>query len=651
MKKQLLFALALLTGGALSAQITITGDNVADVGYSIERGHDFNSTIQPGNAGADQTWIFLSLDQDSTSLMEFGNADEYTGYNEFPDATIGMDEDGSNFFFRKNATAMDMLGIYGDPIGIGSTMAIPFDPQNRIIEFPSTYNSEFTNEFEIDVMIHDVPDVDSARFKQTTVQNSIIDAWGEVTTPLGTFDAIRQFMTEERVDSVWIYIFGQEMLVDDSDTTIYSYNYWSDSPFAKFPLVEFEYDMENNQAVDVAWLLSPPVTEPDCDFIVTETITNASCDGIDNGMIELVVSDAAEPVTYLWNTDDETATIDNLAVGMYEVTITDDNGCSDVYIFSVEADDELDVEVTSESVTCYEGADGSLSANALSGNDPFTYNWVNGPQDSENYTDVSAGEYWVEVIDNDGCTALVSGTVEDGTEVTVSITTTPASCFGEEDGSLTAAGAGGTDPYTYQWEEGPATADYENVGAGDYMVTVTDNDGCEGTGTGTVTEPNEEVADFTIDQDGPEVTFNNSSSTGDYAWDFGDGNTSTETSPTHTYEANDTYTVCLTVTTDCGDFTHCDEVEVTTVGMNSFSRNDFNVYPNPASNQVFVEINSNEAAMIQLFDLSGRIVKSKAITTTISEIDVNNLSSGTYIYHIRNNEGASIYVDKLTINR
>ena len=651
MKKQLLFALALLTGGALSAQITITGDNVADVGYSIERAHDFNSTIQPGNAGADQTWIFLSLDQDSTSLMEFGNADEYTGYNEFPDATIGMDEDGSNFFFRKNATAMDMLGIYGDPIGIGSTMAIPFDPQNRIIEFPSTYNSEFTNEFEIDVMIHDVPDVDSARFKQTTVQNSIIDAWGEVTTPLGTFDAIRQFMTEERVDSVWIYIFGQEMLVDDSDTTIYSYNYWSDSPFAKFPLVEFEYDMENNQAVDVAWLLSPPVTEPDCDFIVTETITNASCDGIDNGMIELVVSDAAEPVTYLWNTDDETATIDNLAVGMYEVTITDDNGCSDVYIFSVEADDELDVEVTSESVTCYEGADGSLSANALSGNDPFTYNWVNGPQDSENYTDVSAGEYWVEVIDNDGCTALVSGTVEDGTEVTVSITTTPASCFGEEDGSLTAAGAGGTDPYTYQWEEGPATADYENVGAGDYMVTVTDNDGCEGTGTGTVTEPNEEVADFTIDQDGPEVTFNNSSSTGDYAWDFGDGNTSTETSPTHTYEANDTYTVCLTLTSDCGTQSHCDEVEVTTVGMNSFSRNDFNVYPNPASSQVFVEINSNEAAMIQLFDLSGRIVKSKAITTTVSEIDVNNLSSGTYIYHIRNNEGASIYVDKLTINR
>jgi len=57
------------------------------------------------------------------------------------------------------------------------------------------------------------------------------------------------------------------------------------------------------------------------------------------------------------------------------------------------------------------------------------------------------------------------------------------------------------------------------------------------------------TADFTMDVNGKEVTFTNSSTHGvSYAWDFGDGNSSTEENPTHTYTEDGEFTVGLTVT-------------------------------------------------------------------------------------------------------
>ncbi len=72
---------------------------------------------------------------------------------------------------------------------------------------------------------------------------------------------------------------------------------------------------------------------------------------------------------------------------------------------------------------------------------------------------------------------------------------------------------------------------------------------------------------FTTSTSGLSATFNNTTSSAtqplSYVWDFGDGGTSTATSPVHTYTANGTYWVCLTATSVCGTETHCDSVTVT----------------------------------------------------------------------------------------
>jgi hypothetical protein len=62
-------------------------------------------------------------------------------------------------------------------------------------------------------------------------------------------------------------------------------------------------------------------------------------------------------------------------------------------------------------------------------------------------------------------------------------------CFGGNDGSATVTAAGGVAPYTYNWSNGTTTASNNNLIAGTYTVTVTDDHGCTATTSVTITEP------------------------------------------------------------------------------------------------------------------------------------------------------------------
>lgn len=74
-------------------------------------------------------------------------------------------------------------------------------------------------------------------------------------------------------------------------------------------------------------------------------------------------------------------------------------------------------------------------------------------------------------------------------------------------------------------------------------------------------EPAAPTASFTYISDGREVTFTNTSKNAKtYSWDFGDGETSTEQNPTHTYESYGEYTVKLSVTGDGGSATSLPDV-------------------------------------------------------------------------------------------
>lgn len=133
-----------------------------------------------------------------------------------------------------------------------------------------------------------------------------------------------------------------------------------------------------------------------------------------------------------------------------------------------------------------------------------------------------------------------------------------ATCPNTEDGQLDMLVLGGTAPYTYLWSTGAETEDL-TAGAGDYQLTITDANGCSWTsdllsivsGEGPVAGIEAEASTAV----NTEISFASTSALAEeWAWDFGDGFTSTEPAPVHAYMQPGVYTVTLVVTFgDCSD--------------------------------------------------------------------------------------------------
>ncbi len=152
--------------------------------------------------------------------------------------------------------------------------------------------------------------------------------------------------------------------------------------------------------------------------------------------------------------------------------------------------DEL--EVTPTDVTCFGACDGS--ATVEEGDEPpYTYLWdaAAGGATTATVTDLCAGDYSVTVTNGTGEEFDLDVTIAEPAEITGSIIDqTPTSCFGSADGTVNVEAAGGVGAITYDIGTGPmATGEFTGLAAGDYTITITDENGCTGTVDVTITEP------------------------------------------------------------------------------------------------------------------------------------------------------------------
>lgn len=235
------------------------------------------------------------------------------------------------------------------------------------------------------------------------------------------------------------------------------------------------------------------VDEPN-GITITPTITNVSCNIGSDGAIDITVSDGTPPyVSYDWNsgafiTEDITA----LSAGNYQVTVTDNNGCSVDSTFTVTEPTPVVVNGTSSPISCNGGTNGSIDITASGGTAPYVlYNWESGAFVTEDISGLSAGDYNVVVTDNNGCTGTNTFNVSEPTPITYSATLTNVTCNGGGDGAIDITASGGTPAYvSYSWNSGAFnTEDISSLAAGNYTVRVTDNAGCTKDSTFTITEP------------------------------------------------------------------------------------------------------------------------------------------------------------------
>jgi PKD repeat protein len=132
---------------------------------------------------------------------------------------------------------------------------------------------------------------------------------------------------------------------------------------------------------------------------------------------------------------------------------------------------------------------------------------------------------------------------------------------------------------------------------------------------------------------------NTSSGAASYTWSFGDGNTSTETNPVHTYASAGTYTVTLTAYAANGicSSEKTFEVTVTVAGLQELNTlNKITLYPNPTTENTTMEVISTEntAVMLTIIDNTGKVVLTANYELVIGKntipLSVNRLNAGIY---------------------
>jgi len=222
------------------------------------------------------------------------------------------------------------------------------------------------------------------------------------------------------------------------------------------------------------------VTEPTAVAASLVSSSNLNCNGDASGSI--TVSGAGGTVlgayTYLWNvaaSSQVTATATGLSANIgYTVTVTDDNGCSDV-ISNVSLTEPSAITVTIDNTvgTACGDSSGVVMQTSLGGTGTLTYLWSNGAV-TEDISGLLASSYTVTVTDASGCTATNSAIVNNTAAGTISFTTTDATCNGASDGCIVATVTGNTGGLSYSWSNGAIVDSICGLAAGTYTLTVTD---------------------------------------------------------------------------------------------------------------------------------------------------------------------------------
>lgn len=400
------------------------------------------------------------------------------------------------------------------------------------------------------------------------------------------------------------------------------------------------------------------ITEVAQPLVLTGASTASGCVGAANGSVVLTATGGTPTYTYSANgvVFQNQNQFGGLAAGTYTYMVMDINGCqASVSLTVAEPLSGVQIsEVLVNDPACGLSTNGAVTVQASGGTPSYTYS-ANGSifQSSPILSGLGVGTYNVMVRDANGCTSTQEVTLQapPALEITV-VNVVGVECAGSFVGSLEVSGSGGIPGYTWSLSGGAqqTLGTFTELTNGVYNVQIEDVNGC--TATVPVEVPFEfpvPVAEFTYIISGNAVVFNNLSQFGDsYLWNFGDGNTSIEENPTHFYETLGPYTVTLSVTNGCGTRTRSRSFNNLTLGVDEDVENTFGLYPNPASDELFITTakDVNGTTVLEVTSIAGKRVMVNTVGGMNANgrvrLDVSGLGQGMYLLSVQSGEGRSV---------
>jgi hypothetical protein len=421
-------------------------------------------------------------------------------------------------------------------------------------------------------------------------------------------------------------------------------------------IAPYDYEWSNGESTQTIINLSPgayTVTVTDSEGCTgTETVIvnafecanleivvlqfDASCNGICDGWISNVgVEGATPPFTYIWSNGLATADALNLCAGDYFLTVIDANGCvitGGPYTISEPA--ILLANASSTNETSIDANDGTARVDPTGGTLPYTTLWSNGSPDPVQ-TNLAPGLYGVTVTDSHGC--IDSQQVEI-LEFNCTVFYNPfhidQSCYFFCDGEAGVEVTGGVGPFTYQWNTGETEYFLSNLCAGTYNIVVTDvGTGCTGSEVFEILAPdtNEVTIDFVLHYNNLtagaiSITASGGTPPYNYAWVGPNGYTSNEEDISGL--APGLYNVVVIDFNGCAIESGFIEILDQTVSTGHLPYIEARIYPNPASDQVFIDIDQIEGFNIRLVSMDGRLMKSWEAERILN---IGDISPGIYL--------------------
>lgn len=299
-----------------------------------------------------------------------------------------------------------------------------------------------------------------------------------------------------------------------------------------------------------------PITQPPA-ISITSTHLNITCNGANNGSINLSVSGGTPPYTYLWSNSLTTPNLTSLSPGIYQVTVTDFKNCQDVYFVNIVEPNLLFVNInTFQNISCFGGSNGSATATVSGGTPPYNFLWSSGST-SNPATGFTSGMQTVFVTDSKGCSGSASVYLSQPSILSVITGFSNPNCFNGNDGLAWVLAAGGVPPYNYNWTPIGGTNDTaNNLHAGIYYITVTDQNSCQSYMPVVISQPSPIIVNISNYSNVSCYGGNNgtalasvSGGTPAYQYDWSNGSTS----PGITGLDNSVYSVTVTDIRGCTD--------------------------------------------------------------------------------------------------
>jgi len=270
---------------------------------------------------------------------------------------------------------------------------------------------------------------------------------------------------------------GVAMVSPVGGTLPYTYS-WSDGQTANVAsgLSEGLYTVDvtdvNGCIVNAFITLTQPT-----EINITATIVDVSCNGGNDGAIDVTPTGGITPYSYLWSNGAITEDATNLTASIYTVILTDDNGCIDTLNNLVVDPTALDLNIEITNTLCKNDSNGSIDLTVVGGTLPYSYLWTN-TDTTEDIVNQMAGSYSVTVTDGNGCFTDISGIVTEPDSLLFTYVVSDVICYGESNGSIDVSVTGGTVPYTYSWSNGENSEDITGLESGYYELVVLDSNNC-----------------------------------------------------------------------------------------------------------------------------------------------------------------------------